>query len=419
VSEIMPIEITIPRLGWSMEEGTFGEWLKAAGEFVLQGEMLFLLEGEKAAQEIEALDSGTLHIPADAPRAGDVVRVGQIIGFLLVEGESPPTTVGLSSAIIADTQKESTSRQRMPVDSVPRVRTVATPRARRTALELNVDWEQIVGTGRQGRIRERDVVAFAAQAGRQDPGESAPLPRGKRHPTPNTRLAIARRMLAGVHDAAPVTLFTKADAWGLVAFRETLKSANPNGIIPSYQDIILKLLAAALPECPLLNACWHENGVWVYDEINVAMAVDTPNGLLAPVVHRVDQLSLEELAVRSRELIELARAGKLSPDQLHGGTITVTNLGMFDVDYFTPILNLPQSAILGLGRIVREPVVQGQAIQIGERMGLSLTFDHRVIDGAPAARWLQRLCQLIGTAPHATRFADDFLDPRGSSPGSG
>lgn len=160
--------------------------------------------------------------------------------------------------------------------------------------------------------------------------------------------------------------------------------------------MLVKIVATLLPECPALNACWLDNGIRLHDATHVSVAVDTEHGLLAPVLAHTDRLSVQEIARQFRSMVERARQGTLSHKELQGGTFTVTNLGAFDVDFFTPIINVPQAAILGIGRIVREPVVRGDAIVIGETIGLSLTFDHRVIDGAPAARWLQRLCQAIG-----------------------
>lgn len=202
-------------------------------------------------------------------------------------------------------------------------------------------------------------------------------------------------MLAGVTQTAPVMLTTKVDAAGLVAWRTAAKNAAAGHIVPTYTDIIVKLVAEALADEPRLNACWLRDGIYIFDAINIAVAVDTEYGLVAPVLSNANSLSLLEIAQQSRALIEQARNGTLSQNQLAGGTLTVTNLGMFGIDFFTPIINLPQSAILGIGRIVREPVVRGDAVVAGETLSLSLTFDHRVIDGAPAARWLKRLAQLI------------------------
>ncbi len=222
---------------------------------------------------------------------------------------------------------------------------------------------------------------------------------------------IARRMMAGVQQAAPVTITTRVDATSLVALRAQIQGTGKSVIVPSFTDILIKLVAVALADCPRLNACWDNDVVLTYDQINVGFAVDTERGLVAPVIRDVAALSLIEIAKRSSRLADQARAGTLSHDQLQGGTFTVTNLGMFDIDFFTPILNLPQAAILGIGRIVREPIVRAENVAIGEVLSLSLTFDHRVIDGGPAARWLQRLTELI------KRTADVLSGSSGSDRG--
>ncbi|MEO8496578.1 MAG: dihydrolipoamide acetyltransferase family protein [Planctomycetota bacterium] len=435
----MPIEIVVPRLGWSMDEGTFGEWLKRDGEHVNEGEMIFVLEGEKASQEIESFDSGILHILPDAPQPGATVAVGQLLGYLLAKGEPAPVqreTVIVSKLPVAGEDRKAVTRIAGPAarrrarelgvdlnapqtaDPTGRVRTedlraaaigvpakvsarhggsrlAVTPRARRKASELGVDSSQISGSGRNGRVRERDVTAFASQTLPRVIADAPPAASGTQQPASKIRRTIAQRMLAGVQQTAPVTLTTKVDATQLLALRERLKARQAGRTIPSYNDILAKLVAAALPECPELNACWRNNGVFNYDQINIAIAVDTQHGLVAPVIHNVPSLSLAEIASQSLTLAEQARAGTLTQSQLQGGTFTMTNLGMFDIDFFTPIINLPQAAILGVGRIVREPVVVGDAVVPGYRLGLSLTFDHRILDGGPAARWLQRLATMI------------------------
>ncbi len=378
--------IAIPRLGWSMEEGTFREWLKKSGETVSPGEMLYILEGDKAAQEIESVDAGILWIPPDGPQPDDVVKVGAVIGYLLGVGEAPPDVVASGEWRVESESSRATHHSPLSTacrPSSPENRQpVATPRARRRARELSVDWTAISGTGRNGRIRELDVITFAST----------------RLASPVTRIrqAIAQRMLAGTQQTAPVTLITKADATELVRWRNHARANAQGAIVPGYTEIIAKLVAALLPECPLLNASWQVDRVHIHEAIHIAVAVDTDHGLLAPVLAHADRLSLQELTSYFRQLIERARTGTLSQKELQGGTFTVTNLGAFGIDFFTPIINVPQAAILGIGRIVREPVVRGESIVIGESIGLSLTFDHRVIDGAPAARWLQRLCEAIG-----------------------
>jgi pyruvate dehydrogenase E2 component (dihydrolipoamide acetyltransferase) len=253
------------------------------------------------------------------------------------------------------------------------------------ARELGLTTTPLQGTGRNGRIRERDVRAAAA-----------PASDGRLLPHTNARRIIATRMVAGVTQAAPVTLTTRADATNLVSLRGRLQADAPSPhAVPGYTALIVKQTAAALRQHPLLQAEWREEGLFVPDRVHIGLAVDTEAGLLVPVLHDVERLTVFQIAAGARELIALARAGRLTAGQMRGATFTITNLGMFGVDAFTPIIHLPQSAILGVGRIVREPAVVGDTIVPRDRLTLSLTFDHRVVDGAPAARFLDTLRRSI------------------------
>ncbi|MCY2977081.1 MAG: dihydrolipoamide acetyltransferase family protein [Planctomycetota bacterium] len=432
-------EITIPRLGWSMEEGVFSGWLKQDGDTIRQGDPLFELEGEKAVQEIESLDAGILRIPANSPQPGSVVKVGAVVGYLVAEGESlpvgetqdalaidrgskllskgtpslPSETVAGDAALppaagpavrrrareagvaldqIAGTGRggrilaediELASSQPLP-SPLP---TVASPRARRVAAERKIDWTQLTGTGVGGRIREQDVLAA-----RRAPDS------GRRTPLTSRRKVIAQRMVASRQQTVPVTLTTKADAANLVNLREQFKTTSRESPIPSYQDIITKLVAGALRRHTLLAGRWDEDAIVLpaENEVHIGMAVDTDDGLLVPVLRNAAQLSLIELAARSRQLVGQARAGKLTAADMQGSVFTITNLGAFGIDAFTPIINFPETAILGLGSIRREPVVLDDgSIVSRHQLTLSLTFDHRVLDGAPAARFLQDIATAI------------------------
>jgi pyruvate dehydrogenase E2 component (dihydrolipoamide acetyltransferase) len=183
-----------------------------------------------------------------------------------------------------------------------------------------------------------------------------------------------------------VTLTVEADACNLVRLREDYKAAG--GVVPTYTDLIVKAAGMALRQHPLLQAQWREEGLFVPERVDVAVAVDFEGGLVAPVVRGVDHLGVREVAARLRELVERARAGRLAAEEVRGATFTVSNLGMFGVDAFTPIITPPQCAVLGVGRIARRPAVVGDAVVPRERVTFSLTFDHRVVDGAPAARFL-------------------------------
>jgi pyruvate dehydrogenase E2 component (dihydrolipoamide acetyltransferase) len=265
-----------------------------------------------------------------------------------------------------------------PPPPAPRRRQAITPRARRLAAQLGIDCTAVQGSGQGGRIRERDVQAAARSC-----------PAGKLLPHTKIRKTIAARMVAGVTQAAPVTLTTRADATNLVNLRQQFRdAAAADERAPSYTDLVLKLTALALKRHPLLRARWQEEGLFVSDCIDIALAVDTDAGLLVPVIRQADQLTLRQIAARAHELAQRARAGQLSAADMADAVFTITSLGSLGVDAFTPILHLPQCAILGIGRIVREPAVHEERIVARHRLTLSLTFDHRVVDGAPAAHFL-------------------------------
>jgi pyruvate dehydrogenase E2 component (dihydrolipoamide acetyltransferase) len=251
------------------------------------------------------------------------------------------------------------------------------------AAELGVNWVQLHGSGRTGRIRERDVRAAAAL---RPPDTTAAE---QLQPLTPTRRLIAERMVASLRTTAPVTLTTTADVTNLVNLRAQFLTAPAAGTpVPGYTDCILKLTAVALQNHPLLGARWEEDRIVLPREINIGLAVDTESGLRVPVVRGVHALGLRQLAARTRELTERARAGKLTAADMQGGTFTVSNLGPFGIDAFTPIINHPECAILGVGRIVRQPAVVEDRIVPRDVLTLSLTFDHRIVDGAPAARFL-------------------------------
>ncbi|MDB5306225.1 MAG: odhB [Gemmataceae bacterium] len=434
----MPIPITIPRLGWNMEEGTFIEWLKADGDTIRPGDAVFRLEGEKSVEEIECLDAGVLHIPADGPKPGDRVAVAITIAYLLQPGEGKPSdkseirstkseTVAVTAAVSSPTTEPAASpavrrlardkgvdlravrgtgrEGRITAEDVERsVRPVPaaaeasaptiSPRARRLAARHGLDWSGLRGSGRTGRIRERDIAAAIAKG----PASSAPAPTpAPRIPLTATRKTIAARMADSHRTTAPVTLTAAVDAANLVNLREQFKAAAETGgpPVPSFTDFLVKLTAFALQKHPLLASTWTDEGIRPAVRIDIGVAVDAETGLLVPVIRDVPALGLRELAARSRELIDRARRGQLPARDMDGGCFTISNLGAYGVDAFTPIINLPQCAILGVGRIERVPVMDGDKVVGRERVTLSLTFDHRVVDGAPAARFLQTLARLI------------------------
>ena len=452
----MPFEVVLPRLGWNMETGRLGEWLKRDGERVEAGELLFTVEGDKATQEIEALDSGILRIPPDSPPPGKEVPVGTLLGYLLAPGEEPEAR---SSKLEADSAGVPVSGNQLPVSSFQQPASsdqppAISPRARRIASESAVDWTGLKGSGRTGRIVERDVrQAAATQAAPAVLERVSPLARrlaaelgvdadalaarmpGKRVeradveaetkvkveakaetaststltstltstspgavlPITTIRRTIAYRMATSAHTVAPVTLTTEADATELVRLRKQLKDDDAQPV-PSYSDLLAKLTAHALLEHPMVNARFEGDAIVQSATANIGVAVDTDRGLLVPVLRDVQTKSLRQIARESAALIEKARTGRVTVDELQGGTFTITNLGMYEIDVFTPIINLPECAILGVGRIVPKQVVvdaEAEQVAIRQMLFLSLTFDHRLVDGAPAARFLQRVKQYV------------------------
>ena len=360
----------MPRLGWDMKVGSVAEWLKKDGEHVDAGEPICTIAGDKATVELEAPESGILRLSPRSPGQGVEVPVGTVLAHLVAAGEAVPAGGR---------------------------RVVASPRARRAAAELGVDWRRLVGSGRGGRILERDITGAGLRSQARAEAPQAP---GVRLEFNGIRRLTAERMALSARTVAPVTLTTEADATPLVRLREQALAERQHEPerVPGYTDVLVKIAAIALAEQPALNASLTEDGLIQHRDINIGIAVETDTGLVAPVVRGADSMSVEAIARESRRLIEAARSATIRADNLAGATFTITNLGMYDVDAFTPIINLPQCAILGLGRIVARPVVMDEntdEIAVRRMLTLSLTFDHRLVDGAPAARFLQRIKHLV------------------------
>ena len=437
----MAQEIIIPRLGWSMEEGTFVAWLKSEGDFVKRGDALFELEGEKATQEIEAVDEGVLRIPLSGPKPGSVHKVGAIIGYLVGAGESIPGLANPSQQTNIEVVNEADSpvaspsvrqlarkvgiqlshvkgtgpRGRILQEDVHQAKVifsenaqepvishvskmssqqVASPRARRLASNLGIDWKLLIGSGAGGRVRECDVKAASTDL----PSAITAAGKAQRIPISKKRRLIAQRLVASRQLTVPVTLTTKADATNLVNLRNQFKSTNGTHPIPSFQDIITKLVAEVLKQHMFLAGRWDEDAIVVpaHHELDIGMAVDTEDGLLVPVIRNVAGLTLRDVAVQSKSLVQQAREGKITAAQMQGGVFTITNLGSFGIDSFTPVINYPEAAILGLGAIRKEPFFLDDGQVVAQlQLALSLTFDHRIVDGAPAARFLQSLVSAI------------------------
>ncbi len=383
----MAVEIVVPKLGWTAEEATLVEWKKQDGERVLPGEVYLLVEGDKAVNEVEAFEAGILRLLPDGPKVGDVVKVGALLGYFLQPGEPAPwegAAVAVPAPMAADAPAPTASALAPHSTSASRHR--VSPRARRVALELGIDPGALIGSGTSQRVVVADVMAAAASR----PAAAAPA-------TGPSRRTVAARMSTSAQQTAPVTLHCEIDASELFKLRETVNRDAPDAKL-AYTDIFAKLCALALQEHPALNASWTDDGARQHAQVNIGIAVQGERGLLVPVLREPAKQSLHAIAAQSGRLIAAARAGTLSAADMQGGSFTLTNLGMYDVDAFTPIINLPECAILGIGRMVPKLVVLDEASEktaIRKMLTLSLTFDHRVVDGAPAAAFLRRIKQFV------------------------
>ncbi len=398
----MAYDIVVPRLGWSMDEGVFVEWLFEPGEFVSKGSSLFVIEGDKAAEEIESFDEGILHIPEQAPQPGDSVSVGQLLGFLTAEGETPPEYKPSVSSVSIDAAKPQsdlvnpaspTPEKTVPTSASPiRDRIIATPRARRAAEQSGVALASINGTGRNGRIRERDVLNAAIPETGLWSALVSQMPLGTLQPFSNRQAHAIQRLTLAVNEAVPVTLSRRADVTRLVKHREQLNSQD-DPTTPRYSlgDLIAHALVRTLVEMPAFNSYYTDKGIAQPNCVNLSVAMDTEDGLVVPVIKNADTLSLSEYAATIRSLSAAAKTNELTVEQLSGGTFTLTNLGMYGIEHFTPVLNAPQGAILGVGAVISDQSEQSPS----HLLHLSLTIDHRVHDGAPAARFLQQLSETL------------------------
>ncbi|MEO6062587.1 MAG: 2-oxo acid dehydrogenase subunit E2, partial [Thermoflexales bacterium] len=339
--------------------------------------------------------------PAISPRARKVA--GQLgVDWSGLKGS------GSTGRIVERDVRAAAASAAAAVAAAPKVN--ASPVAQRAAADLGVDLAALAASMPGKRIERADVERYAAErsapsaapveapALRQAQGP-APAAPASRKPMSSTRKLIAERMMTTLRTVAPVTLTTEVDATELVRLRESLKAdaANGGAEVPSYNDLLAKIAATALAAHPQLNARIEGDEVVTEASAHIGIAVDTERGLLVVVVRDAQDKTVRQIAQASRELIARAKDGKATMNDLRGSTFSITNLGVYDIDAFTPIINAPECAILGVGRIVAKPVILKDKVKARKMLALSLTFDHRLVDGAPAARFLQRIKQLIET----------------------
>lgn len=403
----MPSEIFLVKVGMTMTEGSIEEWYVADGASVSEGEMLYRLETEKVNMDVDAESSGTVrHVHHE----GTVCEPGDVIGYIYAEGEEIPETLPPPTKRAEDTASPQASATRDAGRALgegaaandrdertaasPRARIAASPSARRLAEELRVDLATVTGTGPRGRITREDVEAAARQNApphKEQEGESIPVS--------SMRRTIARRMHESLQAAAQLTMEMEVCMDAAVALRERLVLEwQADAIRPTYTDLVVAAVAKALESHRLINSEFRETEIVLKREINIGLAVALDAGLVVPVIRHANELGLRALARESSRLAEAARKGTLGLDDVSDGTFTVSPLGMFGVDSFTPILNLPQAGILGVNRIYDGLGWDDDTPVRRKMMRLSLTWDHRVLDGAPAAAFLRNVCELLEIA---------------------
>ena len=375
----MATEVRLPQWGMEMAEGTIVKWLKKEGDAIKEGEPLVEVETAKIDTELESIASGILaHILVPE---GETIPIRTVLAVIAEPGEQVPRPQAVPSSLLPTPKPTPVSESvATPAQERPNVQVV--PAARRLAQQHGIELGLVQGSGPRGRILIADVEhAIAGQARPADQEVTVV-------PIVGMRRTIATRMLQSLQTMAQVTLTTEVDVTDAMTLREGLaRQWSENGLSPLH--LVLKATAQALKDHPRLNALQDEDQVRLMDQVNIGVAVSLAEGLLTPVVRDVDQKSLAKIARETRQLASKTREGKARPEDVTGGTFTITNLGTYDIDAFTPIINPPQVAILGVGRAVDKPVIKKGQITQATMMFISLTFDHRVVDGAPAAEFLQ------------------------------
>ncbi|HKZ93092.1 MAG TPA: dihydrolipoamide acetyltransferase family protein [Candidatus Bathyarchaeia archaeon] len=372
----MVTRVVMPRLSLTMKEGTVVQWFKREGDVVQKGEPLVEVLSEKVTYDVEAPESGVLrkilsgegsNVPVDQP-LGLIAGANELITKEATLPEPMlPTT---EAAPVVEPQKSEQVEARVP----------ASPAARRLAKELGVDLTQVSGKGPESRIVEDDVRRFAEQIGvKPRIRETIELS--------GIRKTTAERLSLSARTAPHSTIIMEVDMSKAAKLRQETRL--------SYTEMLVKAVAKALREHRVLNATLDGEQIKVFEDINVGIAVATEDGLIVPVIRNADGKSLNEIASMANELADKARQGKLSREDLTGGTFTITNLGRYDVDVFIPIINPPETAILGVGRVVEKPVAVNGQVALKPVAQLSLAYDHRIVDGAPAAQFLKTVKRIM------------------------
>ena len=377
------VNVTLPKTVEDVAESLVVFWFKSVGDFIEQGEALVEVQTEKATFEVEAPATG--RIGKILVKRGDVAMVGDTLATIEQAEVALPVEqqMAVANAVEQQVAAASTVDQKSETaEQAPAPSGQISPLARRLAKELRVDLAQVNGTGPGGRITEQDVRKAANQSkatsADEDTVELSAI-----------RRTIAMRMMQSMQQTAQLTETAWADVTALAENRKQLAPGS------SWNDWILRAVVAALQSHPNINATWVENGIKHWRHIHLGVAVDTEDGLLVPSIKNAEQKSLSELSASVRAVVEKARTRKLSASELSGTTFTVTNLGAYGIQFFTPIINPPEAAILGVGQIEPQLVLENGELVQRMRLPLSFTFDHRMIDGAPAAKFVQTIIHLL------------------------
>jgi pyruvate dehydrogenase E2 component (dihydrolipoamide acetyltransferase) len=404
----MATKIVMEALSPTMEEGRLVEWKKQEGETVTTGDVLAEVETDKAVMELVARADGVLlkHVIA----AGTTVPVADLVGVIGEPGEDIAALVAGDGAkpvpAAAPPEAEAPAppsptppapAPATPVSPAPGAgvgrRIKASPLARRIAEERGLDLAAVTGSGPEGRIIKRDLEGHAATPAAA-PQATYPTAGYTDVPLTLIRKTIAKRLVQSIGPIPTFYLTTEVEMERAWEAREALKAQGPEGKV-SFNDIIVKATALALRDHPACNAWWQDDHIRMWHEVHIGMAVAVEDGLITPVIRHADHKSLREISAESRDLAGRARERKLTPEEYTGATFSISNLGMFDIDQFTAVINPPEGGILAVGSISEKPVVKEGRIEVGRRMRLTMSCDHRVIDGATGAQFLKTVRLLL------------------------
>ena len=399
------VVVTMPRLSDTMEEGTVATWLKKVGDAVEEGDILAEIETDKATMEFESFNSGTLlHVGLQEGESAKVDALLAIIGpegtdvssvakNFKVGGSTPKEEPPKAETVVASPVKESNPAVAAPVEVKvsQNGRVFASPLAKKMAAEKGINLSQVQGSGENGRIIKRDIENFQPSAASTSAAKFVPSGQEDFDEVPNSQMrkAIAKNLAKSKFTAPHYYLNVEFDMDNAIAFREQYNTLPDTKI--SFNDMIVKACALALKQHPQVNSQWFDDKMRLNNHVHIGVAVAVPDGLVVPVVRFANEQSLPQINAAVKDYAVRARDKKLSLDEMEGSTFTVSNLGMFGIESFTSIINQPNSAILSVGTIVQKPVVKNGQVVPGNTMKLSMACDHRTVDGATGAQFLQTL----------------------------